>query len=43
MKFRQGANDLFELRPFPAKRLRALGLVPDVGLLELSLYLYETF
>jgi hypothetical protein len=34
---------LFQLRPFAAQVLRALGIVPDAGLFELAGYLLEAF
>jgi len=34
---------LFELGAFLAELLRALGIVPDPGLLQLALYFLQTF
>jgi hypothetical protein len=34
-------DDLFELRAFLPQGLRPLGLVPDIGLLQLALDFYE--
>jgi hypothetical protein len=39
----QPDNDLLQLRPLPAERLRPLGLVPDVRLFQLALDFGQTF
>jgi Fe2+ transport system protein FeoA len=39
----QRINDGFEGGTFLAQRLCALGFVPDVRLLQLGVYLFETF
>ncbi len=41
LEFVKRDNDLLEARPLPAKRLRSLGLAPDIGLLEFPLYLRQ--
>ncbi len=38
----QVADDAFQVGPFPAQLLRAVGLVPDAGLFELARYLLKT-
>jgi hypothetical protein len=36
-------DHLFQLTALLAQSLRTLGLIPDIGLFELALYLGETF
>jgi hypothetical protein len=39
----EAVHELAEARAFAAKILRALRVVPDVGILELAAYFFETF
>lgn len=42
-EFVERDDDLFELRALLPQRLRSFRLVPDIGLLEFALDLYEAF
>jgi hypothetical protein len=42
-EFVERDDDLFELRALLSQRLRSFRVVPDIGLLEFALDLYEAF